>query len=321
MPKLPPAWRSSAWAAGRFAILTLGLILSGAGSLSAQQPPASADEPEEPDFAFIAAGPYTQKKNSIQFIFPLDWARRRTSLDGLRLEQTQYGALLRTEWGITDRWELDIIFSAAGERERLGMTTLLSDFAWADGVLGVRYRLLEESSAPLTLALGPQVILPTGSLRRGTGHERVGLAWDLAAAKDWGGPVFLYTSVNYALIPSVKDPTLVSTRDFNLHNIFWAAALGLRPLERPRGTSHHDLHAFLEVGVGRDEALEPSPAGALKVAQTTALFSPGIRYGILTQASKLFEIGVAFPVGLNDNTPRLGIIVQVQFEQFLFGGE
>ena len=31
------------------------------------------DEHEEPDYAFIAGGPYTQKKQSIQFIFPGQW--------------------------------------------------------------------------------------------------------------------------------------------------------------------------------------------------------------------------------------------------------
>ena len=188
-----------------------------------------ADEPEEPDFAFIAGGPYTQKKNSIQFILPAQWGRRSSIIGGSTLQHAEFGTLLRTEWGLTDRWELDVIASAEGERDRLGGRTLTSTYSLADSVIGIRYRLLQESSAPITLAMGPQIIVPSGSLSRGSGFDTTGFAWDLAAAKDWGGPVFLYTSVNFALFPSVNDPVIGSSRDFNLHNVFGAAALGLAP--------------------------------------------------------------------------------------------
>ncbi len=287
--------------------------------IAPQAVPAGAadDEPEEPDFAFIAGGPYTQKKQSIQFIFSGQWGRRRSSLGGFALDHAEFGTLLRTEWGLTDRWELDIIFAADGERNRLGGTTVESDFALSDTVLGARYRLLDEASAPLTLAMGPQIIIPTGNLLRGTGFEKTGYAWDLAAAKDWGGPVFLYSSLNYSFFPSVNGFGGATGRAINLQNVFWATALGLRPFERPHGTSHHDIHLFLEYGLGREEGLESGPNGPVKVSGTQTLFAPGIRYGVLTRTKKLLEIGVSFPLGLSQNTPRAGIILQIQFERFL----
>ncbi len=275
------------------------------------------DGPEEPDYAFIAGGPYTQKKQSIQFIFPGQWGRRRTALGNATLDHVEVGTLLRTEWGLTDRWELDIIFAADGSRDRLGGATLSSDFALSDTVLGARYRLLDESSAPLTLTLGPQVVIPSGSALRGTGYQRTGYALDLAAAKDWGGPAFLYSSLNYAYFPSVNGGSPTSSGSRNLQNVFAAAALGLRPLERSHGTSHHDIHAFLEVGVGREEGLQNGSTGLAKVSTVQALFAPGVRYGVLTRTKKLFEIGVSFPIGLNQDTPRGGIILQIQFERFL----
>jgi len=291
-----------------------------AGEQTASQalPATAADvEPEEPDFAFIAGGPYTQKKQSIQFIFPGQWGRRRSSLGGSALSHVEVGTLLRTEWGLTDRWELDIIFAADGSRDRLDGTKLGSDFALSDTVLGARYRLLDEASAPLTLAMGPQIIIPTGNFLRGTGFEKTGYAWDLAAAKDWGGPVFLYSSLNYSFFPSVNGAGGATGRAFDLQNVFWATALGLRPLERPHDTSHHDIHLFLEYALGREESLESRPNGPVKVSATQSLFAPGIRYGVLTRTKKLFEIGVSFPIGLNQETPRGGIILQIQFERFL----
>jgi hypothetical protein len=288
-----------------------------AALLETQGPPASDDEPEEPDFAFITGGPYTQKKNSIQFIFPSAWSSRRTNLGGSILQHAEYSGLLRVEWGLTDRWELDAIFSAEGERHRLGQQQLSSTFALADSVVGIRYRLLQESSAPITLAMGPQLIIPTGSFAGGTSNSSVGYAWDLAAAKDWGGPVFVYASANYAYFPSLRPELAGALRGFHRHNAFGAMALVFRPLEIDRGPNHHDLHLFFECGLGREEGLELD-APVQKSATTLSLFAPGIRYGFLTRKMRLFEIGVSFPIGLNQATPRGGVIVQIQFEH-IFG--
>ncbi len=301
--------------------LALALLLA----VTALSPAACAEdqpqEPEEPDFAFITGGPFTQKQNSIQFIFPNAWNSRRSNVGGSILQHAEYGSLLRTEWGLTDRWELDVILSAEGERDRLGQQQLTSTFALADSVVGVRYRLLQESSSPITLATGPQVILPTGRVAYGTGNGEVGYAWDLAAAKDWGGPVFMYASVNYAFFPSVRPGLAGTQRHFNLHNVFGATALVFRPLEKDRGPNHHDVHLFFEYGVGREESLELDTP-VQKSAATLSLFAPGIRYGFLTRKMRLFEIGVSFPIGLNSATPRYGIILQLQFEHvFRFGSD
>lgn len=284
------------------------------GPASLPKLPADDEEPEEPDFAFVAGGPYTQKKNSVQFILPSQWGRRRSVVGGSILDRAEFGTLLRTEWGFTDRLELDLIVPAQGARERLDEITINSNFSLADAVLGARYRLLRESSAPFTLTTGPQIILPSGSPLRGTGFDTVGYAWDVAAARDWGGPLFLYTSFNYSFYPSVRDSSPGARRNFNLHDLFWGTALGLRMLEKPRGTSHHDIHLFLEYGLGRQE----TPGATAKVAEVQTVIAPGVRYGFLTRTKKLFEIGVSIPVGLNRNTPRGGVILQIQFEN-LFG--
>jgi hypothetical protein len=63
--------------------------------------------------------------------------------------------------------------------------------------------------------------------------------------------------------------------------------------------------------------LEFAPT-AQKAATTTSLFAPGVRYGLLTAKNRLIEIGVSFPAGLNQSTPRGGLIVQFQIEN-LFG--
>ena len=224
--------------------------------------------------------------------------------------------------GPDGKWELDVITPAEGSRDRLGETILESNFSLGDAVLGARYRLLREPSAPLTLTMGPQVILPSGNFARGTGFEKVGYAWDLAAAKDWRGPIFMYTSLNSAFFPSVRHPRSNPGESFHLHRLFWGTALALRPLEKSRAGLHHDLHLFLEFGLSLEQDLERSASPTRKISDVHNLVAPGIRYGLLNRNKDLYEIGVSFPIGLDRSTPSFGVIVQFQFEHvFRFRSE
>jgi hypothetical protein len=295
------------------------LLVSTLGAANARAQSSSASEPEEPDFAFFAGGPYTQLRNSIQVIHAFSHGTRRIPTPAGRQNQDEFLFFLRTEWGFTDRLELDVITPAAGSRERLNGRTVASDYGYADSLLGLRYRLLTEDSAPFTLTMGPQAILPTGSVRRGTGSGSAGFAWDVAAAKDWGGPVFLLTSFNYSVLPSADDTTPGSHREFALHGAEWAAAIGVRALEKPAGGGNHDIHLFFEGAGSWGHEIEPGVATGVRRGRLGWVVAPGVRYGFLTARKTLVEIGVSVPVGLGPNGPKRGVVVQFQFER-VFGG-
>jgi len=287
-----------------------------------QQPAPSAAatkaEPEEPDFAFVSGGPFTQLKNSFQFIHQTGYGTRRFAVPAGRLSEDQFHFFLRTEYGITDRWELDIITPGAGSRTGLNGVTTGSDYAFADSILGVRYRLLKEDTAPITLTMGPQVILPTGSVRRGTGSGSGGFAWDVAAAKDWGGPVFVFSSLNYNVLPSADDTTPGSSANFALQGLTFASALGIRTLERPsRSGGNHDVHVFLEAAGDWAQQVAPGFTTGTREGELSWVFSPGVRYGYITPKKTLVEIGITFPIGLGPNGPKKGFVIQFQFERLL----
>lgn len=283
--------------------LTALLLLAAVPGLAQE-----ADEPEEPDFFFLTGGPYTQKKHSPQVIWANQWFRDRAGPTRAR----RYTGAGRAEWGFTDRFEFDFEFGALAERERtLGVTTFSAGGA-DDLLFGVRYRLLREGAAPFTLTTGPQVIAPVASRRRGLGTGRVGYAWDVAAAKDWGGgPVFLAISMNISTVPGVPALPDGTGPKFDVSAVEWGAALGWRALERPRADgAKHDVHVLFELGGARADHLEAGD----RVRATEVLFSPGLRYGFLGRGGTLTEIGVAFPVGLTRAAPDWGVILQVQFE-------
>lgn len=285
-------------------LLCLGLLLAvPLAPLTA----LAGDEPEEPDFFFLAGGPYTQKKNSPQIIWANRWFRARDAGTSTR-ECLGAG---RFEWGLTNRLEADFEFGALAQHEHtLGLTTF-SESGADDLLVGVRYRLLDESFAPITLTTGPQVIAPTASRRRELGTGEVGYAWDTAVAKDWGGPVFLLVSVNLSVTPDVPAFPDGSGPKFDLSSLGWGVALGWRALERPATNgSNHDLHVLFELGGAREDAI----AGGTRARSSPVLFSTGVRYGFLSRGGRLAEIGVAFPVGLTASAPDWGIVLQLQYE-------
>ena len=284
----------------------------------AQNSPLQQSESEEPDFAFISGSGYTQVKESIQFIHQTAYGTRRFALPGGRRNKDEFLFFFRTEWGFTDRLELDVVAPVTGSRERLNGRTLSSDYGISDSILGLRYRLLKEVNAPFTLTTGPQLILPSGRVRRGTGLGSAGFAWDVAASKDWRGPAFLYSTFNYRVLPSADDTTPGSARQFTLHGLAWATALGLRALERPRSGSKHDVHIFLEAGGAWEQEIVPGVDVGTRQGKLSWVVSPGVRYGFFTARKTLTEIGVAAPIGLGANGPKKGFVVQFQFEN-VFG--
>ncbi len=284
----------------RFGFLLLLLLLASPAL-------AQDDEPEEPDFFFLTGGPYTQKKHSPQIIWANQWFRDSSGAVRTR----DYIGAGRAEMGLTDRWEVDFEFGALALKERTAGVTTFAEHGADDLLFGVRYRLLRETSAPFTLTMGPQVIAPVASRRRGLGTGEVGYAWDIAAAKDWGGPVFVVASLNLGLTPNVPAFPDGSGPEFDLSSVEWASALGWRALERPAaGGVHHDIHVLFELGGARADDID---AGT-RVRSTEIQFSPGLRYGYLGRAGSLTEVGLAFPLGLSGAAPDWGVILQFQFE-------
>lgn len=281
--------------------------------LAPHLPAQEFESPEEPDFFFLTGGPYTQRKNSPQIIWANQWFLDSSAGTSAR----EYFGAGRFEWGLTDNLEADFEFGALALRERTVGATTLAEHGADDLLVGVRYRLLREPHFPFTLTMGPQVIAPVASRRRGLGTGEMGYAWDVTAAKDWGGPVFVAASVNLSLTPHVPAFPDGSGPEFDLSSVGGAVALGLRPLERPTAAgTHHDIHLLLEVAAAREEDIEDGN----RVRSTPVQVAPGMRYGFVSRGGSLTEIGVSFPVGLNRATPDWGLLLQFQFElPSLFG--
>jgi hypothetical protein len=283
---------------GKATALTALLCLS-AGFANPQNPNNS---PEEPDFFFMTGGPYTQQKHSPQIIWALRWLGRRTEAWDIR----DFSAAGRVEFGVTDYLEADFEFGTTRTGQESRSQTLLD--TRLDGMmLGTRYRLLREDFAPLTLTIGPQLLIPNLTTRPWeTGY---GYGVDVTAAKDWGGPVFAAASINWRNTPGIRAaPEGPSS---SLQELSYAFALALRPLENvTRNDTKHDLHVSAEIQTARGDEFE----GDQISRSSNVFFAPGVRYGFMNRQGILAEVGVAFPIGLNRDAPNWGTFLQLQIE-------
>ena len=295
----------------------VGLLGAMALASHAQNSSPAKEVSEEPDFAFVSGSAYTQGKNSLQFIHQIAFGTRRfLEPDGARRNEDEFLWFQRLEYGLTDKWELDFTLPVGGSRTRRNGRTVTSDYAVADGLVGIRHQFLNEGKSPLTLAMGPQIIFPSGSVNRATGHGSPGVAWDLAVSKDWRGPMFAYATANYHASPAAADPTPGSTHRFALQGVNWATALGIQALEHRRGGSKHDVHLYFEAGGAWDQQVEPGDVKGERKGRLSCVVSPGVRYGFQTSRKTLVEIGVAAPVGLGPNGPKRSIAIQFQYEVY-----
>ena len=290
------------------AALVLAMLLTGSLPAFAQE---KDFEPEEPSFAFIANSPYTQQKNSLQLTSANNFTRHLQP----GVKRNEFSSMFNAEWGFTDRLQGDLSFGYGHVRETGSGLTPETNSGVVDMVLGLRYRFLEEKRWPVTLTMGPQLIIPTGNTDKGMGNGKPGFAWDVSLGKEWNRYFFHFVSVNYSLTPSVSDPTPGSGKRFTLNNLAWGVTLGFRPLKKDTATGgYQDLHLLLEGGgTWEQEAVEGNRTGR-KRDFATVFVSPGIRYGYQTAGKFLMEAGVAVPIGLNRETPDWGVIFRLQIE-------
>lgn len=287
------------------AALTLGLALAPAAAAA-----ESFTLPEEPDFAFVTGSPYTESKRFLQIILNNQFTQEEVNGTTERLLSNS----LRLEYGFTDRLEADLVVNFVNSwLTAPGVESNLNGFG--PSLLGVRYRILRESSAPITLTFGPQILPPTANIAKGFGSGGFGLAWDLTTGREWNRWFFHYLAVNYATTFAVLDPTAGSRADFTLHTLNYGLALGFRPVEHMTASGNkHDLHVTMEFDGTLSQEILPGNVTGQRTTENQFFFIPGARYGFLTPKKFLAEVGIAGIVGLTAAAPDWGLILQTQFE-------
>lgn len=290
----------------------LFLLCAAAAPAWAQERP----EPEEPGFAFLTGRPYTQDAGLLQVLWTTHASKDTFHLQGISHQIWVMENTLRLEWGLTDDLEIDLLSGWAFSTGSVDGTPVGDERGLMDSMLGVRYRILDEAWAPLTLTFGPQLLIPTGDPDKGFGTGGIGTAFDLTLAKDWGGSFFAFASAAYELTPGVDDPVSNSDRTFTLDAFTYAFALGTRLMKRSGipGALDEDLHFLLEVRGAREHRLERTAAGTRRSLSGPLEMGLGLRYGIVFPDRRLVEVGLLVSLGLNEAADDAALVLQIQWQ-------
>jgi hypothetical protein len=115
----------------------------------------------------------TQGRGNMQFELNTDYSYNRKDDDGVRSRENQVNATL--SYGLTDR--LDIATTIPYQRSNDGAST---HYGMGDMSMELKWRFYE--SGPVSLALKPQIMLPTGDDEKGLGNGRNAYSMDTVAS-------------------------------------------------------------------------------------------------------------------------------------------
>lgn len=266
-------------------------------------------------FLFRVREAYLRKQGELRLGFDFGYIRGKESpevfeFEGYRRRKIEkehasfgdYEYILKLDYGITDRLQVTGFLPYFSVREHIEGEGFVGKSHLGDTRLELWYAFAKENERMPAISGALQLTLPTGDYRKGIGHERVGYGASLAVTKDFGKWV-LYADAGYSLTPGAK--------------IRWL---------NDGDSGHHDLHGF-SYGVGAVYKLPDTWRLSVELAGKTAqeieldsaewvtqlAIIPGIRRGVSLGKMGELEYGVAFPIGLTNDSEDWGVLVKLDW--------
>jgi hypothetical protein len=207
---------------------------------------------------------------------PGDWDLR---LSGSYMRQGVggFGSLPRTQlfFGMATRWGGEVEVPMAFAKDTA------NHYGVGDVSATLKYLVRKPSARTMGLVLGVETAFPSGSAGRGLGEGVFEVSPFLAAVRTYRW-VVLQGNFGY----SVVHKTQITDAS---NKIFYNGAAAF-PLER----------------INTDLLLEINGTHSSNAGQVA--FSPGLKYNLTPDRC----LAIAFPIGLNSQTPRLGVVLQFQ---------
>lgn len=243
---------------------------------------------------------YIRGKERLKVFEIEGFSKKKTEKERIRFGDFEY--ILKIDYGITDRLQVTAIIPYFSIREHVSGEPYFGNSHLGDSKVELWYAFTEEDENTPAISGAFQLTLPTGDYKKGIGNDRVGYGAALAITKDFGGWV-LYGDFGYSLTPGAK--------------IRWSDRLD---------SPHHDLHGF-SYGVGALYKLPGTWRATVEFAGKTAqeielndadwstqlAVIPGLRRGVSLGSLGVLEYGVAFPIGLTDDSEDWGVLVKLDW--------
>lgn len=240
------------------------------------------------DNSFLVEEAYNQEPGVVQHIFTAQFeldAQTGTDDRAWLLAFTQ-------EWPIFSQRHQFSYTLAYGVLDQAGTT----EQGIGDVMLNYRFQALFESETLPAFAPRFSLVLPTGDAAKGLGDDTLGYQFNLPFSKVVHDRWTVHANAGLTYFPDLRD------RDALSYKLAGSAIYAVS----------QDFNVMLEV-VG--DWIETVDENHDTRREFLAVISPGFRYAFNWPKSQLV-LGLAVPVGLNADTPEVGVFVYASFEHF-----
>ena len=264
-------------------VLWLGLTASPA---SAQDEGGGAKAREQPvQEVFQTALVYPQERGEVQLSYASRYARGR--------DRSSLQTLLNLEYGITDRWQVEVEWDAMSRRREAGEAPVRGR---GDLSIGTQYSFMNMRRSNFHSAVGFEVSLPTGGVEKGLSEGFVEYEPYLILARDF--PTLhnaqVFSQVGVGFVQRARRQVEAGEAEPAAHELNFNAGAFV-PFRRLVLTGEFNLSTNRWNNGGREREMYATP-------------------GVVWRLPRDWEIGVGVPVGLTRDADKSGAIFRVVYE-------
>jgi len=273
------------------ALLFSILLLASPGLVAAQQSGTSAAQAQSPiqDNSFLAEEAYNQEPGVVQHIQAFT-----------RLWNSKTWAYTFTqEWPVPEHWRHQLSYTLAGAKAGENL-----DRSFGDLLLNYRYQLTGSGETRLALSPRATLILPTGSVKKGSGYGGVGVQAVLPASYVLSRHFVSHYDVGGTVVPRARDASddVAASYGYNATgSLIWLAHSRLNGMFETSWSSSH---------------LVSRPNGT--DVQNTLWLAPGVRGAFNFKSGLQIVPGFAYVTGVGPSSGDRGAFFYLSFEHPLW---
>lgn len=197
---------------------------------------------------------------------------------------------LNLEYGITDRWQIDIEWSAMSRHTKTGAATTRGS---GDLSIGTQYSFMNMRRSNFHSAVGFEVSIPTGSIEKEMSEGFIEYRPYLIIARDFPGlnNMQIFSQVGVGFVQRVRRRAVVDEEAPAAHKFDFGVGMFV-PVRHLVFTGEFNLSTNRWNHLGREREVYVTP-------------------GVVWRLPLNWEFGVGAPIGLTRDSNKLGAVVKV----------
>ena len=262
------------------AVLMLGILIP---VVSAQEKDEAVAQPVQEVFRTRLV--YPQERGEVQFSYSSRFSKGKDS--------THWQTPITLEYGITDRWQVEIEWDSRSSRTETGEATTRGR---GDFSVGTQYSFMNVRRSDFHTAVGLEVTFPTGSSAKELSEGFVEFEPYFIIAKDFPklNNLQIFSQVGMGFVQRPRNHVVSIEDEPSAHEVSFGMGMFL-PFRRLVFTGEFNFSTNRWNNGGSEREMSATP-------------------GVVWRLPRNWEMGIGVPVGLNRHTDRTGAIFKLVYE-------